>query len=425
MSFADTLAAIREQGGVVYVPHPFDRMHAIPSPATLHRHLAGDRRARGLQRTPSLRRVQRRGASLRAQVRPSRGRRLGRARAAGRRHGRAAHAPVQRARGVPPLAPHGEVLRRPKSLAYLQSLKWVAQVKEKVGGARRSRATNEEDVASAEDVRPKGGTPAVDAKAATPTRSRSATCSARSRRSTSSATSSLALGDELHVPVLGSGHPLGDVFLLKHHPTQNEIHEGVAFFGRAGQALLKSLAATRRRPARRLRDELPQVRHRGARRGPPLARPASCTSSSPACSSRWASRPSPFSQRSTSPCRSPSTPDDRRAPVVHGDDRGARDSRHRRLARRAGSEDALLDRVQDARHVVGRAAAVLGTRDARPGSGRCSPRSAPGTRSRTRCRRSADDGTSRSSRSASSPRPSSFLWLLLPCRGARAFPSPS
>jgi uracil-DNA glycosylase family 4 len=51
----------------------------------------------------------------------------------------------------------------------------------------------------------------------------------------------LALGDELHVPVLGSGHPLGDVFLLKHRPTQSEIAEGVAFFGRAGQALLKSL----------------------------------------------------------------------------------------------------------------------------------------------------------------------------------------
>ena len=51
----------------------------------------------------------------------------------------------------------------------------------------------------------------------------------------------LALGDERHVPVLGSGHPLGDVFLLKYRPTQSEIHEGVAFFGRAGQALLKSL----------------------------------------------------------------------------------------------------------------------------------------------------------------------------------------
>ncbi len=51
----------------------------------------------------------------------------------------------------------------------------------------------------------------------------------------------LALADERHVPVLGSGHPLGDVFLLKHSPTQSEIHEGVAFFGRSGQALLKSL----------------------------------------------------------------------------------------------------------------------------------------------------------------------------------------
>ena len=41
--------------------------------------------------------------------------------------------------------------------------------------------------------------------------------------------------------MLGSGHPLGDVFLLKYRPTQSEIQEGVAFFGRAGQALLKSL----------------------------------------------------------------------------------------------------------------------------------------------------------------------------------------
>ena len=51
----------------------------------------------------------------------------------------------------------------------------------------------------------------------------------------------LALADETHVPVLGSGHPLGDVFLLKHDPKPAEIAEGVAFFGRAGNALLKSL----------------------------------------------------------------------------------------------------------------------------------------------------------------------------------------
>ena len=40
MPFADTVAAIREQGGLVYVPHPFDRMHTVPDAATLHRHLA-------------------------------------------------------------------------------------------------------------------------------------------------------------------------------------------------------------------------------------------------------------------------------------------------------------------------------------------------------------------------------------------------
>jgi uracil-DNA glycosylase family 4 len=51
----------------------------------------------------------------------------------------------------------------------------------------------------------------------------------------------LALADETHVPVLGSGHPLGDVFLLKHAPQPAEIAEGVAFFGRSGNALLKSL----------------------------------------------------------------------------------------------------------------------------------------------------------------------------------------
>ena len=48
-------------------------------------------------------------------------------------------------------------------------------------------------------------------------------------------------GDELRVPVVGSGHPLADVFLLKHAPQPQEIQEGVAFFGRTGAAVLKSL----------------------------------------------------------------------------------------------------------------------------------------------------------------------------------------
>jgi uracil-DNA glycosylase family 4 len=61
-----------------------------------------------------------------------------------------------------------------------------------------------------------------------------------------------ALGDELaqagagaRVPVLGSGHPLADVFLLKHTPRRSELQEGVAFYGRSGNALLKSLQRLR------------------------------------------------------------------------------------------------------------------------------------------------------------------------------------
>jgi len=60
------------------------------------------------------------------------------------------------------------------------------------------------------------------------------------------------LGDEiaqagagLRVPVVGSGHPLADVFLLKFSPQASELQEGVAFYGRTGNALLKSLQRLR------------------------------------------------------------------------------------------------------------------------------------------------------------------------------------
>src|SRR5271165_204283 len=43
------------------------------------------------------------------------------------------------------------------------------------------------------------------------------------------------------MPVLGSGHPQADVMLLKYSPLPAEIEEGVAFYGRAGTALMKSL----------------------------------------------------------------------------------------------------------------------------------------------------------------------------------------
>ncbi len=56
------------------------------------------------------------------------------------------------------------------------------------------------------------------------------------------------LGDEIahaagegQFPVVGTGHPLADIFLLKYGPQASEAQEGVSFYGRAGQAVLKSL----------------------------------------------------------------------------------------------------------------------------------------------------------------------------------------
>jgi len=132
MSFSDTVAAIREQEGLVYVPHPFDRMHAIPDPATLHRHLPeidvfevynarllfegfNDEALRFARKYGLLA-----GAGSDAHVLPGVG--------TGALRMRRFNGPEEFMLSLRT----AEVLRRPKSLAYLQSLKWVAQVKEKV-----------------------------------------------------------------------------------------------------------------------------------------------------------------------------------------------------------------------------------------------------------------------------------------------------
>jgi len=132
MSFGDTIAAIREQGGLVYLPHPFDRLHAIPDPTTLHRHLAeidvfevynarllfegyNDEAVRFARKYDLVA-----GAGSDAHVLQGVG--------TGALRMRRFEGPEEFLISLR----SAEVLRRPKSLAYLQSLKWVAQVKEKV-----------------------------------------------------------------------------------------------------------------------------------------------------------------------------------------------------------------------------------------------------------------------------------------------------
>ncbi len=132
MSFGDTIDAIKAQGGIVYLPHPFDRMHAIPDPATLHRHLSDIDvfevyNARLLFETyndEALRFARKynltMGAGSDAHV----------------LQGLATGAVRMRAFDGPDefllSLRTAEILRRPKSLLYLQSLKWAAQAKERV-----------------------------------------------------------------------------------------------------------------------------------------------------------------------------------------------------------------------------------------------------------------------------------------------------
>jgi uracil-DNA glycosylase family 4 len=42
------------------------------------------------------------------------------------------------------------------------------------------------------------------------------------------------------MPVIGSGHPLADILLLKYQARASECQEGVAFYGRGGMAVMKS-----------------------------------------------------------------------------------------------------------------------------------------------------------------------------------------
>jgi uracil-DNA glycosylase family 4 len=44
-----------------------------------------------------------------------------------------------------------------------------------------------------------------------------------------------------YLPVVGSGHPLADILLVKYQPHYLEVNEGVSFYGRSGSAILKSM----------------------------------------------------------------------------------------------------------------------------------------------------------------------------------------
>jgi predicted metal-dependent phosphoesterase TrpH len=132
MSFADTIAAIRAQNGLVYLPHPFDRMHAIPASATIHRHLA------------DIDVFEAYNARLLFEGFNDEAARF--ARKYGLTIGAGSDAHVLQGVGTGALRMRrfdgpeefllslrsAEIVRRPRSLVYLQSLKWIAQARDQV-----------------------------------------------------------------------------------------------------------------------------------------------------------------------------------------------------------------------------------------------------------------------------------------------------
>jgi predicted metal-dependent phosphoesterase TrpH len=132
MSFADTIDAIKSQGGLVYLPHPFDRLHSIPDAATLHRHLADidvfevynarllfeNYNDEALRFATKYNLVA--GSGSDAHVLQGVG--------TGALRMRAFDGPEEFLLSLRT----AQVLRRPKSLVYLQGLKWMAQAKERV-----------------------------------------------------------------------------------------------------------------------------------------------------------------------------------------------------------------------------------------------------------------------------------------------------
>ncbi len=166
-----------------------------------------------------------------------------------------------------------------------------------------------------------------------------------------------AAGPE-RAPVLGSGHPLADILLLKHQPQTSEIHEGVAFFGRTGQAVLKSIQRLRVDPMAiygtncfKYEGEEEDEADRFLTRELHIVQPKLVVvmgQDALACLTRL-----------NFPLATAARGDAGDDPAADADGGGAARSGHRHRPRRAGGEEGILGRLQGNRTLVVRAAAVL------------------------------------------------------------------
>ena len=247
MTLAETVAEIKRQGGLVYVPHPFDRMHAVPD----YEHLLGivddidaievynPRVAIGsfneeAERFAAKYRILA-GAGSDSHVAPGLG------------SVRVRMADFDGPQEFLEALREAEITTKPSSLLYVQALK-VLETKATPSGARAGAARAAGKAGDAQGVMHAEGLASEPSK---PAASMPATDDEirekyleRAIRELNTLTRELQACEHCPrghlMPVLGSGHPQADVFLLKLAPTSPEIEEGVAFYGRSGSALMKA-----------------------------------------------------------------------------------------------------------------------------------------------------------------------------------------
>ena len=378
MSMAETIAEIRRQGGLVYVPHPFDRLHSVPD----YEHLLeivdqidilevfnprvtlsafneeAVRFARKYSIVPgagSDSHVAQGLGSVKIRLRDFDG-------------------PQEFLESMR----EADIVRKHKNLVYVQALKFL-QTSGGRGGRSLAERDGEQDAVppsqrEQELMHPQGAGPG-------PKKRQGAVSSItddeirekyleRAIRELNDLGRDLAACQDCPrgnvMPVQGSGHPQADILMLKRSATASEIEEGVAFYGRAGNALMKSF--------KRLAID-PIVVFGTLCVKCPLTDP---THASEACVARVAEEIAIVQPRIVVVMGDEAldTLNDLELPLAERIDpiegevqrltptigRAVR-ARHRRLTRHRGREAALLVGLQGARRVVRPSAAVLG----RPG----------------------------------------------------------
>ena len=248
MTLQETIAEIKRQGGIVYVPHPFDRMHSVPDYEHLVAVIDDVDAIEVFNPRIAISEFNEEAVRFAAKYRiPARGR-LGRPRAPGPGLGADPHAGFQRPRRVPRVPAR----RRHHPQPGQPALRAGAQVHPDQGAARGGPAREPRAARSARHraqvlMQPQGQARPPSNRSVVPATDDEIREKYLERAIRELNAFARRLGDCAHcprgqlMPVLGSGHPQADIFMVKYSARPSEVEEGVAFYGRTGNALMKSL----------------------------------------------------------------------------------------------------------------------------------------------------------------------------------------